>query len=191
MGKLAIQQRIERPLECQYFDKTEKIQAGIFGDHFLVVDNDIVLHKHFPEGYQKLHREGCGLYLSQYGGLVLLGSSEWQKDGERWGSMTKSEYLSGYDAPDRTLGSFTVLHNEAGAELLLQMRSQMPNAPFDHSLYQVALRKGLVSVALPNLVIVDHRHHESTVNGERLEGHKVQDRIRRNKWNTTLYDWRL
>lgn len=163
-------------------------RADMFDEFFIVVDNDIVLHKNFQKEYQKLVQEGCGLYLSQYGGLILLGSSEWQ-DGERWTSMVDSRFLSCYDAHDLTLGSFAVLYNEAGARMILKERSRTPNIPFDHSLYQLALQGGLVSVAVPNLVVVDHWGGEDSVDGIGTNNHEMEDRIRRNKWDIPLYDW--
>lgn len=119
---------------------------------------------------------------------MLLGSSEWYDDEERWNSILKSQHLSCYDAHDFTFGSFTVLYNKAGAKLLLQEQSRMAEYSLRPFLIPKCLARRSSCCGLPQSGYCRSGRHKSTVDPQRVEIDEMRARIRRNGWNISLYE---
>jgi len=168
--------------------KTALLQALHSGyEYFIVGDDDMVPSKTFMKEWRELMNEGCGQYMSGYGGVLMLGASEWNN---RWKDIDAVVYQGCYDIHDRALGSFAVLYNRHGAMMVLEELDKRPNIPFDHAFYQVALQGGFTAVAMPNLFVADHRHKTSSVNKKRrIKGNEMETRIKSCRWDVSRYDW--
>jgi len=166
-------------------------------EYFMVVEDDVVPSVNFKQKLSTLMKEGCGRYLGSYGGVVLLGSSDWGED--YWHGIDAAmmnEYNMCHDAHNFTMGAFAVLYNRDGASLVLEEATRRPNMPIDHSFIKVAIRGGFVSVAMPNLIIVDHFNKTSATFADRFKlvgvtspDEEMWRRVGRNRWDVDMYQW--
>jgi len=175
---------------------TQALDSG--AEYFAIMEDDVVPSENFIAEFSTLMEKGCGRYMSRYTGVLLLGSSNWAYDGH-WSlvdqAMEKDHYMC-HDAHRYTIGAFAALYNRNAARLILHEMDRWPNVPYDHIFYRLALRGAFLSVAYPNLVIMDHWNKTSRVNQTQWEGstlkHQQKEmvlRLGKSRWDSHRYKW--
>jgi len=170
-------------------------------EYFVIVEDDVVPSNNFMNELSAVMENGCGRYMSRYTGVLMLGSSDWG-DESHWSvideAVEKDQSMC-HDAHSRSYGAFAVLYNRNAAKMILREMDRWPNIPYDHIFYRLAMRGAFVSVAYPNLVVVDHWNKSSNVNQakwQKEEGEGMEDpnkemnlRIERHRWDMGRYKW--
>ena len=138
-------------------------------------DDDVLFRPDSKERWQNaLRMPTCTGFLSNPGGILLLGASEWSHN-----VLDSAGNNTCYDAFIRTCGSFAIVVSYHVFPTVLKFLASS-NRPLDH-MYAYVQRRGYpVRVARPNIVVADVKHN-SSVNANRKQV-SVFDRHMRMGW---------
>jgi len=149
------------------------------------LEEDVLIHQEFRSIWKIMQETPrcTSFLLSETGGVLLLGASEWTLDA--WGVLeqTSSDTVC-YNALQRTAGMFAVLVARSTLSLIEEWLDSS-NRPLDH-MYEYLMQRGVpVRVAYPNLMIAEVNKTSSVnVNRPKVE---IDVRYRAMRWDRGAY----
>jgi hypothetical protein len=142
-------------------------------------EDDVMMHQNFTRLWKDImSSERCMGFLSEPGGVLLLGASQWGS----WATIDSQKEETCYNAAQLTLGSFAFIYSHHIIDAALDWLDNS-NKPFDW-LWGYLVQRGFpVRVARPNLVIAQTKK-KSTVSASRKY---PPDHLKRMRWEADAY----